>query len=153
MKRSFHTFFLTFYYLGSAFSSQFSLHFLFHVRKRTFTIVRKKVLKFPYIFPHILLPRLRYIWHVRKTDIYNCKEKSVDICLHYSSHFTTPHFPHNFPYIYFSSHFPYIFAHIWHVRKTDIYNSNVRKMSGKCEEIVRKFAHFSSHSPHIEISQ
>ena len=38
---------------------------------------------FPYIFPHI--------WHVRKTDIYNCKGKSVEISLH-------------FPYIYFSSH-------------------------------------------------
>ena len=86
---------------------------------------------FPYIFPHI--------WHVRKTDIYNCKEKSVEISLHFSSHFPTPHFPHNFPYIYLSSHFPYIFPHIWHVRKPDIYNSaNVRKMSGKCVENVRK---------------
>ena len=86
---------------------------------------------FPYIFP--------YIWHVRKTDIYNCKEKRVEISLHFSSHFATSHFPHNFPYIYFSSHFPYIFPHIWHVRKTDIYNSNVRKILwGKCQENVWK---------------
>ena len=98
--------FLTFYY--SAFSSQFSLHLLF--------------LTFPYIFTHI--------WHVRKTDIYNCKEKRVEISLYFSPHFTTPHFPHNFPYIYFNSHFPYIFPHIWHVRKTDIYN---------CKEKVLKF--------------
>ena len=143
--------------------------------KRTFTIVRKKVLKFPYIFPHILLLRifltifLTFTFpHIFLTFFLTfgmsgkrtftiVRKKSVEISLHFSSHFTTPHFPHNFPYIYFSSHFPYIFPHIWHVRKTDIYNcANVRKMSGKCVENVRKlwgiFLTFSWHFPHIEIS-
>ena len=84
-------------------------------------------------FPHI--------WPVRKTDIYNWKEKSVEISLHFSSHFTAPHFPHNFPYTYFSSHFPYIFPHIWHVKKTDIYN---------CKE---KSVETSLHFPHILLLQ
>ena len=122
----FLTFFLTFYY--SAFSSHFpyiyfSSHFLtFFLTfgmwgKRTFTTVRKKVLKFPYIFPHILLLRI------------------------FRTIFLTFTFPHIFLTFFFT-------FGMWGKRTftTLIWGKfceeNVRKMCGKCEEIVRNFPHF-----------